>query len=317
MSPAPRSTILVGDALYHLRRLPSATVDCVITSPPYYHLRDYGVPGQLGTEPHVDGWVESLAAVLHELARVLKPTGSIWLNLGDSYSTHARYGAPPKGLLLAPERLLLALAADGWIVRNKVVWAKPNAAPSSVRDRLNATYEPLYFLVRQRRYHFDLDAVRAPYRSGPQTRRARRPGPAAEAVGVLAQPRLGLLRSSGDRNPLGKNPGDVWTIPPKPYPGGHFATFPPALVERPLLATCPRWACADCGLPWLGEQPSCRGHEGRIPGLVLDPFLGSGTVAVVAEHYGRDWLGIELNPVYATLARDRLSGTQTAQERAA
>lgn len=317
MSRAPRNTILVGDALEQLRTLPSASIDCVITSPPYYGLRDYGMPGQLGLEPHVDEWVSRLVSVLHEVGRVLKPTGAVWLSLGDSYSRHARYGAPPKSLLLAPERLLLALGADGWIVRNKVVWAKPNAVPSSVTDRLQTTYEPLYFLVKQRHYHFELDAIRAPYRS------ARRAVPSgrsralpAAAMGPLAQRKLGLLNCEG-QNPRGKNPGDVWTIAPRPYPGAHFATFPPALVEPPLLATCPRWACATCGLPGRGEQPSCADSAGRVPGLVLDPFLGTGTVAEVATRHGRDWLGIELNPVYAALARKRLSGAETAQEQAA
>lgn len=318
MSRIPRNTILVGDALEQLRTLPPASVDCVITSPPYYQLRDYGVAGQLGTEPHVDCWVENLVAVFHEVARVLKPTGVVWLNLGDSYSRHVRYGAPPKSLLLGPERLLLALAADGWLIRNKIVWAKPNAVPTSVTDRLQTTHEPVYFLVRQRRYYFDLDAIRVPYRSAP---RASQPSgsralPVA-VTGPLAQRKLGLVAHSGQQNPRGRNPGDVWTIAPRPYSGAHFATFPPALVEPPLRATCPRWTCAECGLPWRGEQPSCAGHTGRLPGLVLDAFLGTGTVAEVARRHGRDWLGIELNPAYADLARSRLNSAQTASRRAA
>lgn len=127
----PRRQVLVGDAREQVRRLPTASVDCCVTSPPYYQLRDYGVAAQLGTEPHVEGWVESLCVVLSEVARVLKPTGSLWLNLGDGYSRHPRYGAPSKSLLLGPERLLLALAADGWLVRNKVYLgqAEPDAAP--------------------------------------------------------------------------------------------------------------------------------------------------------------------------------------------
>src|SRR5256885_9171231 len=138
---APRNTILTGDAVTRLRELPPASVDCVVTSPPYFQLRDYGVPGQLGLEPTVSGWVADLRQICREVARVLVPTGSLWLNLADSFSRHDRYGAPTKGLLLAPERLLLALAQDGWIVRNKVIWSKPNPMPNSVTDPLALTYE--------------------------------------------------------------------------------------------------------------------------------------------------------------------------------
>jgi DNA modification methylase len=132
MRELPRNQILVGDALDRLRQLPTASVDTAVTSPPYYLLRNYHVAGQFGLEPTVTAWVENLRTVLNEVGRVLKPTGSLWLDLGDSYSRHDRYGAPPKALLLAPERLLLALVADGWIVRNKVIWAKANPMPNSV-----------------------------------------------------------------------------------------------------------------------------------------------------------------------------------------
>jgi DNA modification methylase len=150
---------LVGDAPAVLRRLPSASIDCVVTSPPYHLLRHYGGGSEeLGTETHVDDYVARLVAVMDEIAHVLKPTGSVWLNLGDSYSRHARFGAPPKSLLLAPERLLLALSRQGWIVRNKVIWAKTAGLPASVTDRLTCQWEPLYLLVRSPHYHFDLDA---------------------------------------------------------------------------------------------------------------------------------------------------------------
>ena len=193
MNDLPRNTILAGDVLDRLSELPDASIDCVITSPPYYQLRDYGVSGQLGLEATVEDWVTNLRAVCRELGRVLKPTGSLWLNLGDSFSRHARYGAPPKGLLLAPERLLVALAADGWIVRNKVIWAKTNPMPTSVGDRLTLTYELVFFLVRSRRYFFDLDAIREPFvGTRPRTSRVGRPetwrGPLAATRGGLAQP---------------------------------------------------------------------------------------------------------------------------------
>ena len=186
MKSLPRRELLVGQAFDHLQSLPTDSIDSVITSPPFYMLRDYGVPGQYGLEPDVEAWVRNLLGIMREVARVLKPSGSLWLNLGDSFSRHPRYGAPPKGLLCAPERLLLALAQDGWLVRNKVIWAKPNAMPSSVQDRLTLTYEHLYFLTRSPRYFYDLDAIREPHRShGRKT--ARRPlGRVPKSAGPLA-----------------------------------------------------------------------------------------------------------------------------------
>src|SRR5882672_11820243 len=153
--PVSCATIHVGDCLNVLRSLPAKSVHCCVTSPPYYALRNYGVDGQLGLESTVSGGVADLREVTRELARVLVPTGSFWLNLGDSFSRHPKYGAPAKSLLLAPERLLLALAQDGWLVRNKAIWAKTNPTPSSVMDRLTLTYEVVYFLVRSRSYFFD------------------------------------------------------------------------------------------------------------------------------------------------------------------
>ncbi len=320
LSELPRRPVLVGAAREQLSRLPTASVDCCITSPPYYQLRDYGVAGQLGAEPHVDDWVSGLRGVLAEVARVLKPTGSLWLNLGDAYSRHARYGAPPKSLLLGPERLLLGLAADGWLVRNKVVWAKPNPMPRPVTDRLTTTYEPVYFLTRSPSYTFTLDDIREPHRS---RRPAKSDSPASPAkyggtawAGALAGSNAGLLRAHREGrvgHPLGKNPGDVWTIATAGYRGAHFATFPEALVERPIRATCPERVCTACGQPWQRQVeslrqllPACDCQADWRPGVVLDPFFGAGTVGVVAERLGRDWLGVELNPAYAALAEQRI-----------
>ena len=203
MTSLPRNTILTGDATSVLRGVPEGSIDCVITSPPYYQLRDYGVVGQHGLEPTVDDWVDGLRQVFVEVARVLKPAGVLWLNLADSFSRHARYGAPPKGLLLGPERLLLALAGDGWLVRNKVIWAKPNPMPSSVGDRLSLTYEVVYFLVRTPRYYFDLDAIREPHRSH-AAKRGRAPlerppgwaGPLAGSQDGLRRPRAAGTRAT-------------------------------------------------------------------------------------------------------------------------
>jgi site-specific DNA-methyltransferase (adenine-specific) len=307
MTELPRNTILIGDARAQLASLQPASVDCVVTSPPYFQLRDYGARGQLGLEPTVAGWVVSLRQVAREVARVLTPTGGMWLNLGDSFSRHPKYGGPTKGLLLAPERLLLALAQDGWLVRNKVIWAKTNPLPSSATDRLTLTYELVYFLVRQRTYFFDLDAIREPPRSSGSKRKAQPRQEQPEWAGPLAATRGGL-RSGSAGHPLGKNPGDVWPIATRGFRGAHFATFPPELVRRPILATCPAVVCSACG---QGQRSStgalqCDCHAPARRGLVLDPFFGTGTVGLVARELGRDWLGIELNPAYATLARQRL-----------
>jgi site-specific DNA-methyltransferase (adenine-specific) len=308
-----RNTILVGDALDRLRGLPTGSVDCVITSPPYYRLRDYGVVGQIGLEATVQGWVDRLRAVFGEVARVLKPGGSMWLDLGDTYSQQNRDGTRAKSLLLAPERLMLALTQDGWILRNRVVWAKTSPMPSGVLDRLESTHDVVYFLVRSRRYFFDLDAIREPIPSTEQ-------GPVE----------------------LGRNAGDVWRLPVARFTGAHFATFPAELVTRPLLSSCPAKLCVKCGAAWrtktsikrigtskpFKRDPYVRMHPVRYrvirsdprlvsgcqcaaatrPGVVLDPFIGTGTVAAVAEQHDRDWLGIELNPSYCQLAWQRIRG---------
>lgn len=322
--------MLVGDARTEMRGLPDASVDTIVTSPPYFRLRDYGVHGQIGLESHIDGWATELTGVLAEAARVLKPTGGLWLNLGDAYSRRPADGAPAKSLLLGPERVALGLLADGWTIRNKVIWAKTNPMPSSVRDRLACTWEVIYFATRARQYHFDLDSIRIPHRS------LRRPKGEASGergrpawAGPLAGDHSGLekLRAKGrSGHPLGKNPGDVWRLPTAGYRGAHFATFPERLIERPILATCPEKVCVPCGRPWerrthhqLGHlavrgdlAPACDCRAGTQPGLVLDPFMGAGTVAVAALNHGRDWLGVELNPEFVALTTQRLNDERRA-----
>lgn len=330
MSRLPLNRILVGDAHEHLRRLPSGAVDMVLTSPPYVGLRNYFHSEQIGAQPDVHQWIAQLQPVMAEVARVLKPTGSLWLNLGDSYSRHVSHGALAKSRLLAPERLVLTLMADGWVVRNVIAWAKPNPTPSSVKDRLTCAWEPLYLLTRSRTYYFDLDAIREPHTSAPRRQPAgRRPAsrgtrPAAWA-GPLAGTQSGLdrLHAAGlPGHPLGKNPGDVWTLATSHAGQGHHATFPEALVVRPILAGSPERVCTRCEQPWvrapiarqLGHlavlaelTPSCACHAAWRPGVVLDPFMGSGTTAVVAERLGREWLGIELNPEFAARAEERVT----------
>jgi site-specific DNA-methyltransferase (adenine-specific) len=318
MIALPRNTIIVGDARNRLRELPADSVDCVITSPPYFAVRDYGHSRQIGHEANVDAGVSQLRTVFAEVERVLKPNGALWLNLGDGCARELNEGAPRKSLLLAPERVALALSADGWLLRNKVIWAKTNPMPSSIRDRLSCTYEVLYFLTRSKRYFFDLDAIRAPHRTT-QRQTTGDPHRSYPPAGTGAPMRPGRSQNSNSGlsrlkarglagHPLGKNPGDVWALPTAGYRGAHFATFPVRLIERPLLATCPSAVCAACGKPMSTSRCGCQAPH--LPGLVLDPFLGSGTVAVAAEQFSRDWLGIELNPMYAELARARITTTR-------
>jgi DNA modification methylase len=295
-------------------------MDCALTSPPYFGLRDYGAAGQLGLEPTVNDWVRDLRQVCREVSRVLTPTGALWLNLGDSFSRDPKLGAPAKGLLLAPERLLLALADDDWIVRTKVIWSKSNAGPSSVKDRPSLSYEVIYFLVRQRQYFFDLDSIREAYRSAEGRRTGQMRTSRPEWAGPLAASRTGLDRAGQARNPLGRTPGDVWTVATRGLRGTpHPAIFPRELARRPILASCPVEVCTQClvGRKELDRAMPCGCGAPTRPGRVMDCFMGSGTTALVAEELGRDWLGIELNADYARLAEVRLGRRPAAEQSAA
>jgi site-specific DNA-methyltransferase (adenine-specific) len=322
----PRNKILTGDARCVLAGLLPESVDCCVTSPPYANaLRDYGAAGQLGQEPSLSEYVASLRDVLAEVSLVLKPAGSLWLNVGDAYAKQSRQGAAVGSLLLAPQRIALALSADGWIVRNVVVWHKPNPLPQSAADRLSPTYEVVIFATKSRRYFFDLDAIRVPHRSADRIGRARRTELGRRYQGNNTG--LGRLKAAGRvGNARGKNPGDLWTIPTAVDRLSHQATFPEALIERPILATCPERICVQCDRAWtrptrirsrrtsegmrhtreVGELRRCDCFAPSRPGVVLDPFMGTGTTVVVAERLHRDWLGIELNPRYARMATDRL-----------
>jgi DNA modification methylase len=322
--------ILIGDARLELSKLPEEFVDCVITSPPYFRLRNYQHSAQIGLEPHVAAYVERLRGVLTELRRVLVPTGSIWLNLSDTYSTGSE-GAPAKSLLLGPERLVLELLGDGWLIRNKIVWAKRNPMPNPVRDRLSCTWEVVYLLVRQSDYFFDLDAIRKPHKSSKSKAKTSRAWSVPPSWRVLTSSHSGLdaLNAEGRvGHPLGKNPGDVWRLSTPAYRGAHHAVFPLALVETPIKAGCPERRCVRCRSPWrrptirrLGHlamrgelQASCSCRAASEPGVVLDPFIGSGTTAIAAEEHGRDWLGLELNPDFARLAEARIRAARAARE---
>lgn len=329
MASEIRGSIMVGDAGVRLRQVMSDSVDMVLTSPPYFRLRDYDAPGQLGLEAHVEQWVKELRNVAAEVRRVLVPTGTFWLNVSDTYSTHAREGAERKSLLLGPERLAIALLEDGWRLRNKIVWQKANPMPHSVRDRLSCTWEALYVFARSSDYFFDLDAIRRPHtsrapRATPgktiRTKREQWRGPNTDdATGLARMKAMGRVG-----HPLGKNPGDVWRMPASGYRGSHHATFPVALAELAIRAGCPEARCSTCRRPFV--RPLIRSTAGGAPaatrgglcaqcdcnapsetGLVLDPFMGAGTTALGAIENRRDWAGIEISPHFATEAGDRIA----------
>lgn len=300
-------TLHHGDALAVARRLPDAAVDCVVTSPPYFGLRDYGSDGQYGLESSPAEYVETMRALFSELRRALADNGTLWLNLGDSYSSggrsaydinggktrarghcESRPGAdvPGKNLLGVPWRVAFALQDDGWILRNAIIWNKPNAMPESVTDRLSGRYEHVFLFSKQSRYWFDLDPIREEviYPKNP-VRDVVSPDPVQYAPGM--RPQNGRARTGRQRgyvgSDLGRNPGDVWSIPTQPFPGAHFAVFPVALPTRCILAGC------------------------KPGGTVLDPFNGSGTTGLAAQRCGRKYIGIDINLDYLDLTlRTRL-----------
>ncbi|ALA48607.1 DNA methylase [Mycobacterium phage PopTart] len=280
--------LFLGDALQVARGLPDGSADCIVTSPPYYGLRDYGAEGQYGLEESPAAYVETMRALFAELRRVLADDGTLWLNLGDSYQSD-------KNLLGIPWCVAFALRDDGWILRNDIIWHKPNGMPESVTDRLASKHEYVFMFSKQQRYWFDLDAIREPHStvtvarlaSGPVSIARRTPGEKREAhvYGKASGTNLtatGKGHNSG--HTAGKNPGDVWTLPTQPFAGAHFAVFPPALPQRCILAGC------------------------KPGGTVLDPFNGSGTTGLAAQRTGRRYIGIDINSDYLDLSlRTRLA----------
>ncbi|CAM3526456.1 Methyltransferase [Tsukamurella ocularis] len=327
-------TITVGDVRHFLPTLADDSIDCIVTSPPYVGLRDYGHAQQLGASSSVDQWLDEMVEVIEECKRILTPTGSLWLNVGDRYARHRNDGAPTKSLLLAPQRLAIQLVERGWRVRNWIIWAKTNPMPSAVADRLSNTHESVLLLTPNDRYYFNLNGIRVPATSKAAPSRSRPPRayPPVSATFRRSDDNTGLdaMKQRGSTaHPLGKSPGDVWPIATASFRGAHFATFPQALVERMVTAGCPEKVCPACQRAWLPKpvylndrwlrigplQPECDCNQGSRRGVVLDPFMGSGTTALAAETLGRNWAGIELNPDYAHLATERIEAAR--QSRAA
>lgn len=280
------ATLYRGDALAVASELPSGSVDCIVTSPPYLSLRDYGVEGQYGLEESPAEYVEVMRRLFAELRRVLAGDGTCWINLGDSYDSE-------KNLIGIPWMVSFALSADGWIRRNAIVWKKLNAMPEPVKDRLSTTYEMVFMFSPNPKYWFDLDPIREPHDDAAVARwGGRNPHGARGAeykIGADGKSTNGLrAHPTGHNGHLGfsdggKNPGDVWSIQTRPFPNAHFAVMPPELAERCIQAGC------------------------KPGGVVLDPFSGSGTTGMAAAKHGRKYIGIDLNSEYLDLSlRTRL-----------
>ena len=306
-------TIFCGDALDVLRTLPDNFVHCCITSPPYYALRDYGVDGQIGREDTPAQYVARLTEVFSEVRRVLRPNGTLWLNIADTYCGTGSKGdhLDPKnpsgrngqGVSLAqrvenvkakdmigiPWMLAFALRDTGWYLRSDIIWQKANPMPESCKDRPSRCYEHVFLLTKSRSYYYDAAAIAEPVAESTPMRMRRKFGKNKYSAGIPGQAHQHLndYRPNGyaeEDIPLLRNKRDVWQINSVPYKGAHFAAYPPKLVETCLLAGCPQ------------------------DGIVLDPFLGSGTTAAVAKQMGRHYIGIELNPDYCELAKQRIGG---------
>lgn len=307
-----RSDIHVGDARTVLETLPAESVHCCVTSPPYFGLRDYGVVGQLGLEPTLEGYIESMVGVFREVRRVLRSDGTFWLNIGDGFAAQrggtlmpastlaggvggfgpdssyrgiprsgkmahrdARaQGLKHKDLMMVPARLALALQADGWWLRSEIVWAKKAPMPESVTDRPTCSHEKIFLLTKSERYFYDAEAVRE---------KSILTGPAGN--GYKRPERLKWDGRDTDEKwqpTSGRNLRNVWHLGPENFPEAHFATFPTEIPRRAILAGSPQG------------------------GTVLDPFSGAGTAGVVAGKLGRDYIGIELNPEYAAMSEARI-----------
>ena len=292
--------ILCGDALEILKTFPDNSIDSCITSPPYYGLRDYGMAGQLGLERTYKEYITKLCDIFDQIKRVLKKKGTIWVNIGDSYSNQKvgntetrihkkavqnsfkkeKQDIQEKSLIQIPTRFAIEMSNRGWILRNEIIWHKETCMPSSATDRFTIDFEKIFFFVKNPNYYFEQQLE--PY-TEPMNRWG---GNKLKATGESSWDLGTGQETYRDRdmrpNPEGRNKRAVWTINPKPFKEAHFATYPEELIETPVKAGCP------------------------LGGIILDPFMGSGTTGLVAKKLNRKYLGIELNPEYIKIAENRL-----------
>lgn len=299
------------DCLSGLRAIPDDSIHCCVTSPPYFNLRDYGVDGQIGLENTPEEYIEKLTDVFREVYRVLHPSGTLWLNIGDCYAVSGKgavkyadnakkykqgtnrgsLGCPNiskkfdgyknKDLLGIPWMLAFALRADGWFLRQDIIWAKPNPMPESMKDRCTKSHEYIFLLAKSPKYYFDADAIHEKSETKGKTKtNACRYGGKKYTANPEKFYRTKSECAYIDRE--FRNKRDVWTVPTQPFQEAHFATFPEKLIADCILAGCPE------------------------NGIVLDPFIGSGTTAVVARKLSRRYIGFEINQEYIGIANNRL-----------
>ena len=310
-------TILCGDCLHILKTLPDESVQCCVTSPPYYGLRDYGMDAQIGREATPEKYVSRLTAVFHEVKRVLQEDGTLWLNISDTYCgtgskgsardpkypdgrngqhisiAHTVQGCKQKDLIGIPWMLAFALRGDGWYLRSDIIWAKANPMPESAKDRCTRSYEHIFMLTKSRKYYFDSLAIAEPIAPTTALRKKAGRGVGKYSAPVPGQPQTQNINKPRAKNSITddmispvRNKRDVWLINTVPYKGGHFAAYPPKLAETCILAGCPKG------------------------GVVLDPFFGSGTTGLAAKALKRHYIGIELNTDFCSLARERIGGDE-------
>ena len=300
------NNLLIGDCRNILPTLEAKSVQCVITSPPYYNLRDYGVTSQIGQEATYQEYIENIVDVFREVKRVLKDDGTVWLNLGDSYAGSGQggnldknkklksmtplkqtplAGLKKKDLIGVPWRVAFALQEDGWYLRQDIIWHKPNVMPEAVKDRCTKSHEYIFLLSKHKNYYFNAEAIKEPVVSIKGNNKTfRNGGVYTKGQSYFNSKKIEAETHGNKPNESGKrNKRDVWTIPTHPYKGAHFAAFPLKLVIHCVLAGT---------------------REGDV---ILDPFFGSGTVAEAAALLNRNWLGIDINPDYEPLYRQRLA----------
>ena len=307
-----RDSIYCGDAADVLASWSDGCVDCCVTSPPYYGLRDYGAEGQIGLEPTPEEYITRLAGVFRQVRRVLKPSGTLWVNIGDCYSGSGKgawknksaqkevyvpdpgdkvaripkgwAGIKSKDLIGIPWMLAFALRADGWYLRQDIIWSKPNPMPESVTDRCCKSHEYIFLLSKSSRYYFDADAIKQPAKPSTLVRIAQ---DVDSQAGSARSPKTnGRMKAVGGSR---VNKRSVWEIATTPFNGAHFAVYPEALIVDCIKAGCPE------------------------DGIVLDPFMGAGTTAMVAKKLNRHFVGAELNPANVELAYRRTEGVLRQQ----
>lgn len=298
--------ILNGQVVDILKTLPDESVQCCVTSPPYFRLRDYGVDGQIGLEDTLDEYIEKLVNVFREIRRILKKDGILWLNLSDTYAGGGRNigntkplskiesgnlaacgissivrGFKHKDIMLVPAKVAEALRVDGWYLRQDIIWAKPNPMPESVKDRCTKSHEHIFLLSKSERYFFDSESIK-------EKCVGKNNDKPAGSKGVLGNPNARLRTRIKEGNTAEyRNKRDVWVVATTGYKGAHFATFPEKLIEPCVLA------------------------GSRKGDTIIDPFCGSGTTGVVAMRYGREFIGIDINSGYCEIAKKRILEAET------